>query len=400
MIAKLNLKVQRARMISGCVLFAYVTTHLINHALGLISLEALEAGRQIFLGLWRNPLGYTLIYGGLLVHLAAVFWGVSVRKRFRPRLSEALQIASGIALPLLLALHVTANHELSQDGVNDSYVFVLLGTWLDSALQTWLLVIGLLAVWVHGCVGLHMWFRLKPWYARAATSLTSLATLVPLAALAGFVSAGKELALRAADKNWLQEQIAALNLPGDRAEINYVYELANNIRIGFAIIVGLVVLFNLGRFLLDQWQRRNRITIEYSDGQRVRVVKGTSVLEASQSANIPHASVCGGRGRCSTCRVKVVSGIEALPPPAAEEQKVLDRVGAGPGVRLACQLRPLEDVSVFPLLPANAQARDGFRRPGFMQGREQEIAILFADLRAFTRFSESKLPFDVVFALN
>ena len=79
---------------------------------------------------------------------------------------------------------------------------------------------------------------------------------------------------------------------------------------------------------------------------------------------------------------------------------MLQRVGAAPNVRLACQLRPHGDLRVTPLLPATAQARDGFRRPGYLEGAEREIAILFADLRAFTQLSEKKLPFDLVFLLN
>src|SRR5262249_55109075 len=76
------------------------------------------------------------------------------------------------------------------------------------------------------------------------------------------------------------------------------------------------------------------------------------------------------------------------------------RIGAPEGVRLACQLRPQGDLRVTPLLPATAQPRDGFLRPGYLQGSEREIAILFADLRAFTRLAESRLPYDVVFLLN
>jgi adenylate cyclase len=63
-------------------------------------------------------------------------------------------------------------------------------------------------------------------------------------------------------------------------------------------------------------------------------------------------------------------------------------------------VRPNGDVGVVPLLEATAGPRDGLNRPGYLQGSEREIAVLFADLRAFTQFSESKLPYDVVFALN
>ena len=53
----------RLRLGSGLVLFAFVGTHLLNHVLGLISLAALEAGREVFLTMWRNPIGTTLLYG-------------------------------------------------------------------------------------------------------------------------------------------------------------------------------------------------------------------------------------------------------------------------------------------------------------------------------------------------
>ncbi len=79
---------------------------------------------------------------------------------------------------------------------------------------------------------------------------------------------------------------------------------------------------------------------------------------------------------------------------------MLRRVGAPPNVRLACQLRPTVDLEVFPLLPPTAGPPEGFLRPSYTQGSEQEIAILFADIRSFTQFSERRLPYDVVFVLN
>src|SRR5262249_7709615 len=83
-----------------------------------------------------------------------------------------------------------------------------------------------------------------------------------------------------------------------------------------------------------------------------------------------------------------------------QDRKVLDRVGAPPNVRLACQTRPTANVAVVPVLPPTASPRDAQPRPGYLQGHEEEIAVLFADLRAFTRMAEHKLPYDVVFLLN
>src|SRR5438046_9984521 len=88
-----------------------------------------------------------------------------------------------------------------------------------------------------------------------------------------------------------------------------------------------------------QSRRRAAVRISYPGGRSVAVPVGWTVLEASRSAGIPHASVCGGRGRCSTCRIRV-SGDPALPPPSPPELRVLQRVGAPPNVGLACHTRP------------------------------------------------------------
>jgi adenylate cyclase len=98
--------------------------------------------------------------------------------------------------------------------------------------------------------------------------------------------------------------------------------------------------------------------------------------------------------------VRILAGDATLPPPSVEELRVLARVGAAPGTRLACQAKPQGYVKVVPLLapgasPSQAQARDDFH-----SGKEREIAVLFADIRGFTQFSEQRLPYDVVFLLN
>jgi adenylate cyclase len=147
------------------------------------------------------------------------------------------------------------------------------------------------------------------------------------------------------------------------------------------------------------WQRRRSVRIVYASGRAVTVPVGFSILDASRAAGIAHASVCGGRGRCSTCRVRVTRGLADLPPASEAEQRVLARVAAAPDVRLACQSRPVREVAVTPLLAPSVAAEDALSQDA-RQGHERELAVLFADLRGFTRMAEHKLPYDVVFVLN
>ena len=98
--------------------------------------------------------------------------------------------------------------------------------------------------------------------------------------------------------------------------------------------------------------------------------------------------------------MRVLGGEEELSSASAEELRVLERVGAPPSVRLACQAIPSGDISIVPLPPPNASVRDTGRRSPSLAGQERDIAILFADLRSLTQFSEKKPPYDVVFVVN
>jgi adenylate cyclase len=257
-----------------------------------------------------------------------------------------------------------------------------------------------LVAWLHGCIGVHMWLRLKPWYPKVAAYLYTIAVLLPVLALTGFQDAGREASRLYEDPLWRATYIASLGLSPDQATAALDW-LDHALTIARAIIVGVpLALFVAWLVHRAIERRRGQVTISYPLHRKVTVQPGTSVLEASRIGGIPHASVCGGRGRCSTCRVRVGAGRDTLPAPSEEETRVLTRIGAADGVRLACQLRPTHDLFVTPLLPAAAQARDGFQRPAYTQGSEREIAILFADLRAFTQFAEHKLPYDVVFVIN
>jgi adenylate cyclase len=386
----------RLRLASGLVLMTFACTHLINHTLGIYSLAAMEAGGRIFTAAWRTAPATLLLYVAFATHMTLAVRKLWRRRSLRMPAWELAQAVLGFLIPFWLVVHVIGTRGTRQlFEVDDSYAYVLNALWPDGAPRQSVMLI---LVWLHGCIGIHFWLRLRPWYRFAQPWLFAFALLLPTLALIGFANAGRELrAIAAADPAWLAQLAAAQNWP-DPAEAAWVYEAERRILLGFTAILFGTLGARAIRALRARYGRRVRL--RYPNGVTVSIEPGMSVLEASRAVGVPHASVCGGRGRCSTCRVRLGDGADYLPPPAPDEARVLARIGAPDGVRLACQLRPTRDLAVVPLLPATAGPHDVRIQVNPGQGIERDVAVLFADLRAFTRMSEGRLPYDVVFVLN
>jgi adenylate cyclase len=392
--------VGRLRLWSGYVLFFYVVTHLLNHTLGLISLRVLEAGRHWFVLLWHNPVGQTVLYGALFGHFFLALWSLYRRRALKLSPWEWTQWILGVLIIPLGAIHVVGTrlaHELY--GVEPGYPWVLgslvAGDWTGIVRQ-----FGLpLVVWLHACIGLHFAWRLRPWYRTWLPLLYAIALLVPVGGLAGAAIALRDVADLAQQPGFLANLFERVHVPTQEG-IDNLYAISRNLQIGtLLLLVGALS----ARPLRDLWERRAGVVrLDYDERRSVAQPTGLTILEMSRIAGIPHASVCGGRGRCSTCRVRVGGPDRAkLPAASPDEQKVLARVGAPANVRLACQLRPPPGLyRVTPLLPASAGPVEAYRRQPQAHGGEHYVAILFADIRGFTSISEGKLPYDVVFLLN
>jgi adenylate cyclase len=392
--------VGRVRLWSAYILFFYVVTHLLNHALGLISLRVLEVGRTGFVFMWHNPLGQTVLYGALFTHFFLALWSLFRRRALTLSRWEWTQLTLGALIIPLGALHVVGTrlaHELY--GVDPGYPWVLgslvMSDWMSIARQFLLPLV----VWLHACIGLHFAWRLRSWYLAWLPALYAVALLVPVAGIVGAAIALRDVADLAQQPGFLENLFDRVHAPPP-ADIDNLYAISRDLQIGaLALLVGVLG----ARPLRDFWERRAGVVrLDYGERRSVSQPAGLTILEMSRLAGIPHASVCGGRGRCSTCRVRIGGEHRArLPPPSPEEQKVLTRVGAPANVRLACQLHPPPGhYRVTPLLPASAGPVEAYRRQPQAHGGEHYVAILFADIRGFTSISEGKLPYDVVFLLN
>ncbi len=390
----------RIRLWSAYVLLLYVTMHLLNHAVGLVSLRALEETRLWFMYAWENTVGHVVLYGAVLVHFSLALWSVFRRHALRLSPWEWTQLALGTSIVPMAAAHVAGTRIASDHfGVHDGYPWVLAsltaGTWMGVVRQFGLVFV----VWIHACIGLHFAWRLRPWYRDWLPALYAVALLVPAAGVGGAAVALRDFAQLAAQPGRLGTLLDQLHAP-DAEDLAAIYRIADGLAAGALILMAASF---AGRPLRDLWQRRAGVVqLTYGDRRIVSLPAGHSVLEMSRIAGIPHASVCGGRGRCSTCRVRVGGPDRALLPAASDdERKVLDRVGAPENVRLACQLSPPPGrYRMTPLLPALAGPVEAYRRQPQAHGGERYVAILFADIRGFTSISEGRLPYDVVFLLN
>jgi adenylate cyclase len=376
---------QRARLASGLVLLAFALTHFLNHGLGLVSLDTMLAVQEVRRAVWRSPPGTVLLYGAFIVHIGFALGKLIGRRTLRLPPWEALQLVLGLLIPYQLMIHIIATRGANlQFGIDDTYIHELAILWpVDAVPQSALLLL----VWVHAMIGLHYWLRIRRWYARAFLPLFAVAVLVPTLALAGWIAAARQV-------------VDSFDVAGFTRE--QVIVLLGQVEVGTTALTVIGALLAAAIFVPRMIDRaRARVTVTYPGDRVFRVRPGPSLLEISRMLGVPHASVCGGRARCSTCRVAVIAGAEELAPADPRETAVLARINADARTRLACQIRPSADISVQPLVPAREAATGAAdAKDAYHWGVERAVAVLFADIRNFTGLAEERLPFDVVFILN
>ncbi|MGC1625157.1 MAG: adenylate/guanylate cyclase domain-containing protein [Pseudolabrys sp.] len=390
--------VRQVRLITGLVMFVYIFSHFFNHALGNISYDAMETWLRYHVWFWRIPIVNDTLYLAAIIHFSLGLWALYQRRHFRYSTAEITQLVLGLSIPLWLAGHLGAERLSGAlfGWPPFNYASALYTYWVTAPYNIAVQFISLTVAWTHACIGLYFWLRLKSFFDWAAPVLLSVAVLMPALAMIGAHHGGREVAQLAEDSEWRNENLK--RVPAGQArlitEISLVY-----FPVAYGAAIGLVF---AGRGLRTFRElRRGMVTISYPNRQ-VRVPKGMSVLEASLRHKIPHASVCGGRARCSTCRIRVVSDRSKLPQPTGREAFVLESIGvsANPSIRLACQLRPQSDLSVIPILPASMNA-ELLRKGSRMNiGKERYIVSMFVDMRGSTKLAEARLPFDVVFLIN
>ena len=374
------------RLAAGSLLFTFAATHFFNAGLGLFGIETADAGRRIIGKFWETAPFSWLLYGSFAVHIFLALKRLARRRSWRMPLIEAVQTGFGLLIPVFLIRHIVASRGVeSVTGHSLSYLMAYRVMWPDFASGQATL---LLLVWVHGCIGMFMFLRLKPWFMRWRDVLIGLSVALPVFALAGFWSGMAEAVARLpAGANRPEGVDAAFMAIAPRA-YNFFYA---TLLLTLAIVALRVI----------RAQFAEKVNIQYTDGPAIRASTGGTLLDISRRNGVPHASVCGGKARCSTCRVRLLEGAETQTAPEQAERRLLARIGAPGTVRLACQLVPSGQLVVQRLVdPGDAAQQDNYERDPFHWGVERRITLMFCDIRGFTTISEKNFAYDIVFVLN
>jgi adenylate cyclase len=391
---------RKLRLVTGLTLFAYAASHFVGHATGLFGVAVMDSvGANIILAPWQTMVGRAVLLLSLLIHAGLGLRALYRRRHFKAPALEAWQLGLGLLIPLLLIPHVVdVRVGNAFYGLDDTYYRILYRIWIvNSATSLPQQLILLTLVWAHGCIGLNFWLRRREWLHRARYFLLAGAVAMPFLAVLGIVNAGWDEAMAAKTRPDFAaaHAPAAAGSPQGEAQAT-LGRWAQRQQIGYGALVALVLLARAARNRRERGRLSVRIT--YPGGRVVAAPPGFSVLEASRWAGIAHASACGGRGRCSTCRVEILAGAENAPQRSAAESETLARVRAPSTVRLACQLRPTGEITIAPLVAIADHLRDARISDG--ESHERLVTALFIDLRDSTQFAAGRLPFDALFVID
>ena len=215
------------------------------------------------------PWAAAVLYGALASHVTLALWSLYQRRRLRMSIWEAVQLLMGLTIPFLLTTHVVGTRLAhAWFNVQDSYTYVVLALWWYRPDLGVFQAIVLLLTWLHGCIGIHFWLRLQPWYGRVVLWLFGVAILLPTLALLGFVQAGREVAAQAHDAEWRQAILQETNAPGAAAR-QRLNKVRTVVPVAFSAAIGAILVARaLRRRFEPRFETIQIIVSRWSEGRR------------------------------------------------------------------------------------------------------------------------------------
>ena len=107
-----------------------------------------------------------VFYTACLVHTGLGIWALYERRQFRWKAIEPLQLVLGLSIPALIIAHVSACGSARRCSDMKNSIrrcsICLLDRW--RRIKMWLMFAVMVIAWMHGCIGLYFWLRMKAFY--------------------------------------------------------------------------------------------------------------------------------------------------------------------------------------------------------------------------------------------
>ncbi len=99
------------------------------------------------------------------LHTGLGVWALYQRRQFHWKAIEPLQLVLGLSIPALIITHIIGVR-LGQAlfGHEKLYPQVFFAYWIVWPLKAWLMFAVMIIAWVHGCIGLYFWLRMKAFF--------------------------------------------------------------------------------------------------------------------------------------------------------------------------------------------------------------------------------------------
>src|SRR5713226_10227366 len=233
--------VRQVRLASGLVLFGYLVSHFLNHALGNISMDALATGVYYHIAFWQFLPVAMVFYAAALVLAGLGIWALYERRQFRWKAIEPLQLVLGLSIPALIIAHIVGvrlGHTLFEH--QKLYPQVLYAYLIVWPYKIRMMFAVLLISWVHGCIGLYFWLRMKAFYNSAAPFLLAAVVLVPTLALLGLYQGGRSV-VDSDSVEWRAENLSPRQV-GTPVEQGVLESIEEYFLIGYLGLLALVLL--------------------------------------------------------------------------------------------------------------------------------------------------------------
>lgn len=233
--------IRQVRLVTGLVLFAYVISHFANHALGNVSLGAMDDGLYYHAVFWKSWPMTIVLYGSVAIHPGLGIWALYAHRHFRWTGVELTQLVFGLSIPVFIISHVIGVRlAASLFGHEKDYPQVFFAYWVYRPEMQWSMYAVLLVSWIHGCIGIYFWVRGKPYFKKIASLLLALAVILPTVSMLGLYQASRTVQVASTAPEWRAEILSREKI-GTPAEQVTLEQISSYTLYGYFGLIGLAL---------------------------------------------------------------------------------------------------------------------------------------------------------------